>query len=75
MCACVQDGNHGKVTGWGLTRFLGKSSRFLRKVTLPVVGYKDCTASTEQVCSQCFACLTSLHEVFPGCDVTSPSCR
>lgn len=37
------------VTGWGLTRFLGRSSRFLRKVTLPVVGYKDCVASTPQV--------------------------
>lgn len=37
------------VTGWGLMHYLGKSSRFLRKVTLPVVSYKDCIASTEQV--------------------------
>lgn len=46
---CVQDGNYGVVTGWGLTRYLGKSSRFLRKVTLPVVGYRDCSATTDQV--------------------------
>ena len=47
--ACFQEGNCGVVTGWGLTRFLGRSSRFLRKVTLPVVSYSDCIASTEQV--------------------------
>lgn len=46
---CVQEGNRGVVTGWGHTKYLGRSSRFLRKVTLPVVRYKDCTASTEQV--------------------------
>ncbi|XP_074535686.1 coagulation factor X-like [Halichoeres trimaculatus] len=44
----LQKGNRGVVTGWGLTRYLGRSSRFLRKVTLPVVSYEDCTATTEQ---------------------------
>lgn len=37
------------VTGWGATRYMGSSSRFLRKVTLPVVGHQACSASTEQV--------------------------
>lgn len=46
---CAQVGNYGRVTGWGVTRFLGRSSRFLRKVDLPVVGFEDCTASSEQV--------------------------
>ncbi|CAJ1066411.1 coagulation factor VII [Xyrichtys novacula] len=44
----LQVDNRGVVTGWGLTRYLGRSSRFLRKVTLPVVSYSDCTATTEQ---------------------------
>lgn len=39
------------VTGWGATEYLGRSSTFLRKVTLPVVGYKDCISTTEQVIS------------------------
>lgn len=46
---CVQHGKYGKVSGWGVTTYLGRSSRFLRKVTLPVVRFEDCTASTEQV--------------------------
>ncbi|CAJ1066409.1 coagulation factor IX [Xyrichtys novacula] len=45
----LQVDNRGVVTGWGLTRYLGRSSRFLRKVTLPVVSYSDCTATTEQL--------------------------
>ncbi|XP_040902076.1 coagulation factor IX isoform X2 [Toxotes jaculatrix] len=45
----LREENRGMVTGWGLTRYLGKSSRFLRKVALPVVSYEACTASTEQV--------------------------
>lgn len=50
-CPCAQEDNHGVVTGWGATEYLGRSSRFLRKVTLPVVGYKDCISTTEQVIS------------------------
>lgn len=37
------------MTGWGVTRYLGRSSRFLRHVTLPVVSHRNCKASTEQV--------------------------
>lgn len=46
---CVQEANQGVVTGWGATRFLGRSSRFLRKVTVPVVSYEACIETTEQV--------------------------
>lgn len=48
---CVQEGTFGKVTGWGVTRFMGHSSRFLRQVTLPVVTQAKCRASTDQVSS------------------------
>ncbi|KAM6931722.1 coagulation factor X isoform 1-T1 [Lycodopsis pacificus] len=53
----LQEENRGVVTGWGLTHDRGRSSsRFLRKVTLPVVSYKDCTASTEQVVTDNMFC-------------------
>ncbi|XP_073348694.1 coagulation factor IX [Pagrus major] len=64
----LQEGNRGVVTGWGLTRFLGRSSRFLRKVTLPVVSYSDCTASTEQVITDNMFCAGYL-------DVSKDACR
>ncbi|PWA26181.1 hypothetical protein CCH79_00019749, partial [Gambusia affinis] len=44
----LREDTRGVVTGWGATRYLGSSSRFLRKVTLPVVSYQACSASTEQ---------------------------
>ncbi|XP_028429961.1 coagulation factor VII [Perca flavescens] len=52
----LQAGNRGVVTGWGLTQHLGRSSRFLRKVTLPVVSYPECIASTEQVITDNMFC-------------------
>ncbi|XP_029700082.1 coagulation factor VII isoform X4 [Takifugu rubripes] len=52
----LQDGNYGKVSGWGVTKYLGRSSRFLRKVDLPVVGFDTCTASTEQVITDNMFC-------------------
>ncbi|KAM9318169.1 coagulation factor IX isoform 2-T3 [Pholidichthys leucotaenia] len=48
----LKEDNRGMVTGWGATKYLGRSSRFLRKVTLPIVSQKDCSASTEQVLLQ-----------------------
>lgn len=45
----MRDGTMGIATGWGATRFLGLSSRFLRKVALPVIDHMKCMASTEQV--------------------------
>ncbi|XP_055022578.1 coagulation factor IX isoform X2 [Boleophthalmus pectinirostris] len=46
----------GVVSGWGTTQFLGRSSRFLRKVTLPVVSYETCSGSTEQVITDNMFC-------------------
>ncbi|XP_076591863.1 coagulation factor IX [Chaetodon auriga] len=63
----LQEGNRGVVTGWGLTRYLGRSSRFLRKVTLPVVSYKDCTASTEQVITDNMFCAGYLKVSMDAC--------
>ncbi|KAK2846447.1 hypothetical protein Q5P01_009446 [Channa striata] len=52
----LKDDNRGVVTGWGVTQYLGRSSRFLRKVTLPVISYRVCTASTEQVITDNMFC-------------------
>ncbi|KAM5164863.1 coagulation factor X-like [Mantella aurantiaca] len=45
----TQEGEVGQVSGWGSTRHLGRSSRFLLKVRLPVVSQETCMASTENV--------------------------
>ncbi|TKS80511.1 Coagulation factor IX [Collichthys lucidus] len=63
----LQEGNRGVVTGWGLMHYLGKSSRFLRKVTLPVVSYKDCIASTEQVITDNMFCAGYLDVSMDAC--------
>uniref|UniRef100_UPI0037E8FA51 coagulation factor IX n=1 Tax=Semicossyphus pulcher TaxID=241346 RepID=UPI0037E8FA51 len=63
----LQEGNRGMVTGWGLTRYLGRSSRFLRKVTLPVVSYRDCTATTEQVITDNMFCAGYLESSIDAC--------
>uniref|UniRef100_A0A672GH65 Coagulation factor VII, like n=1 Tax=Salarias fasciatus TaxID=181472 RepID=A0A672GH65_SALFA len=47
VTVCVR--NYGVVTGWGSTHYLRRSSRFLRRVSVPVVSHSDCTSSTEQV--------------------------
>ncbi|XP_075884576.1 coagulation factor IX isoform X3 [Nelusetta ayraudi] len=52
----LQDGTYGKVTGWGVTHYLGRSSRFLRRVTLPVVSHRNCRASTKQVVTDNMFC-------------------
>ncbi|XP_070685827.1 coagulation factor IX [Pempheris klunzingeri] len=63
----LQDGNRGVVTGWGRTRYLGRSSRFLRKVALPVISYQDCTASTEQVVTDNMFCAGYLQVNMDAC--------
>ncbi|XP_028320218.1 coagulation factor X [Gouania willdenowi] len=63
----LREQNHGVVTGWGATYHLGRSSRFLRKVVLPVVSYKDCSASTRQVITDNMFCAGYL-------DVSKDSC-
>ncbi|XP_008303822.1 coagulation factor IX [Stegastes partitus] len=63
----LRDGNRGMVTGWGATQYLSRSSRFLRKVTLPVVTYKECTASTEQVITDNMFCAGYLDVDMDAC--------
>ncbi|XP_068172819.1 coagulation factor X [Antennarius striatus] len=63
----LQDGNRGQVTGWGVTHYLGRSSRFLRKVALPVVSFRHCTASTEQVITDNMFCAGYLDASMDAC--------
>uniref|UniRef100_A0A665UTI4 Coagulation factor VII, like n=1 Tax=Echeneis naucrates TaxID=173247 RepID=A0A665UTI4_ECHNA len=63
----LKENNRGVVTGWGLTRFMGRSSRFLRRVALPVVSYKDCIASTEQVITDNMFCAGYLDTSKDAC--------
>ncbi|XP_034404407.1 coagulation factor IX, partial [Cyclopterus lumpus] len=64
----VQEDNRGVVTGWGVTHYLGRSSsRFLRKVTLPVISYRDCIASTEQVITDNMFCAGYLDVGMDAC--------
>ncbi|KAM9852917.1 coagulation factor X [Aulostomus maculatus] len=63
----LQDGNRGVVTGWGAMRYLGRSSRFLRKVALPVVSHSDCTMSTKQVFTDNMFCAGYLQMRIDAC--------
>ncbi|XP_044057499.1 coagulation factor IX [Siniperca chuatsi] len=63
----LQEGYRGVVTGWGATQYLGRSSRFLRKVALPVVSYQDCIASTEQVITDNMFCAGYLEASIDAC--------
>ncbi|XP_047450570.1 coagulation factor IX isoform X2 [Mugil cephalus] len=63
----LKDNSMGLVTGWGSTRYLGPSSRFLRKVTLPVVRFQDCTASTDQVITDNMFCAGYLESSLDAC--------
>ncbi|XP_036392544.1 coagulation factor VII [Megalops cyprinoides] len=51
-----RDGTLGMVTGWGAMKYLGRSSRFLRKVALPMVDHQNCIRSTEQVVTDNMFC-------------------
>ncbi|XP_054452358.1 coagulation factor X [Anoplopoma fimbria] len=64
----LQENNRGVVTGWGLTHHQSRSSsRFLRKVTLPVVRHRDCSASTEQVITDNMFCAGYLAVAEDAC--------
>ncbi|CAN9511240.1 unnamed protein product [Ophioblennius macclurei] len=63
----LKEKNHGVVTGWGATHFLRRSSRFLRRVTLPVVSYGDCTSSTDQVVTDNMFCAGFLDRNKDSC--------
>lgn len=61
------EGQRGLVTGWGATRYLGRSSRFLRKVVLPVIDHKACMQSTEQIITDNMFCAGFLNAEMDAC--------
>ncbi|XP_035477819.2 coagulation factor IX [Scophthalmus maximus] len=63
----LRENHWGVASGWGLTRFMGRSSRFLRKVALPVVSYESCRASTEQVITDNMFCAGYLDDGVDAC--------
>ncbi|XP_056112664.1 coagulation factor IX [Rhinichthys klamathensis goyatoka] len=63
----LKPGEQGLVTGWGATRFLQRSSRFLRKVLLPVVDQMNCINSTEQVITDNMFCAGYLMAEMDAC--------
>ncbi|KAL7825437.1 hypothetical protein AOLI_G00326440 [Acnodon oligacanthus] len=63
----MMENQRGLVTGWGATSFLGSSSRFLRKVVLPVIGQEECMRSTEQVITDNMFCAGFLQAEMDAC--------
>uniref|UniRef100_A0A3P8VKY9 Coagulation factor X-like n=1 Tax=Cynoglossus semilaevis TaxID=244447 RepID=A0A3P8VKY9_CYNSE len=63
----LREDTWGVASGWGRTRYLGRSSRFLRKVSLPVVSYRACAASTEQVITDNMFCAGFLDQPKDAC--------
>uniref|UniRef100_UPI003AB0C37E coagulation factor X n=1 Tax=Centroberyx gerrardi TaxID=166262 RepID=UPI003AB0C37E len=63
----LREDNRGMVTGWGATQYLGRSSRFLRKVALPVVSQHNCMLSTEQVITDNMFCAGYLDADIDAC--------
>ncbi|XP_061733793.1 vitamin K-dependent protein C-like [Nerophis ophidion] len=59
--------NRGVVTGWGTTKYLGRPSRFLRKVVLPVVSHQSCSLSSEQVITDNMFCAGYLKASVDAC--------
>ncbi|KAJ8397241.1 hypothetical protein AAFF_G00440750 [Aldrovandia affinis] len=62
-----REGTMGTVTGWGATQHMGRSSRFLRKVALPVVDHHKCVRSTEQVVTDNMFCAGYLQDNLDAC--------
>ncbi|XP_053736434.1 coagulation factor IX isoform X1 [Synchiropus splendidus] len=63
----LREGNRGLVTGWGATSYMRRSSRFLRRVALPVVSHRDCSGSTEQVITDNMFCAGFLQAGRDSC--------
>ncbi|KAG9348250.1 hypothetical protein JZ751_001985 [Albula glossodonta] len=63
----TREGTMGVVTGWGATQYQGRSSRFLRKVALPVVDNQKCVLSTDQVVTDNMFCAGYLQENLDAC--------
>ncbi|KAI4873691.1 hypothetical protein NFI96_017521, partial [Prochilodus magdalenae] len=52
----MMENQQGLVSGWGAMSYLGRSSRFLRKVVLPVISHEKCAQSTEQIITDNMFC-------------------
>lgn len=63
----LRPGEQGLVSGWGSTGFLRRSSRFLRKVLLPVADQMSCINSTEHVITDNMFCAGYLLEEMDAC--------
>ncbi|XP_061828006.1 coagulation factor IX isoform X1 [Nerophis lumbriciformis] len=63
----LKEDNRGVVTGWGTTKYLGRPSRFLRKVALPVVSHRSCSLSSEQVITDNMFCAGYLKASIDAC--------
>lgn len=63
----LQEGETGMVSGWGSTRYMGPSSRFLLKVSLPVVSQTTCMQSTQQVITGSMFCAGYSVEARDSC--------
>ncbi|KAI7801006.1 putative coagulation factor IX-like [Triplophysa rosa] len=63
----VKPGEQGMVSGWGATHYMWRSSRFLRKVLLPVVDQMSCIQSTEQVITDNMFCAGYLTAEMDAC--------
>ncbi|KAM8953168.1 venom prothrombin activator porpharin-D-like [Pelodytes ibericus] len=63
----TQEGEIGQVSGWGATRHMGRSSRFLLRVRLPIVNQEVCMASTEKVLTGNMFCAGYKTEARDSC--------
>ncbi|XP_063771931.1 coagulation factor X-like [Pseudophryne corroboree] len=64
----TQEGEVGLVSGWGATRHLGRFTRFLLKVRLPVVSQETCMASTNMVLTGNMFCAGYAMEAKDACN-------
>ncbi|XP_033005884.1 coagulation factor VII-like [Lacerta agilis] len=63
----IGEGASGMVSGWGATHAKGKSTRFLMKVSLPVVSADTCRPSTEKLITDNMFCAGYAEEAQDAC--------
>ncbi|XP_043926435.1 coagulation factor IX-like [Protopterus annectens] len=63
----AEKGTIGTVSGWGNTKEQGSTSRYLRKVDLPLVDYETCMRSTTQDITDNMFCAGYYEETKDAC--------
>ncbi|XP_077786216.1 coagulation factor X-like isoform X2 [Podarcis muralis] len=63
----IGEGASGMVSGWGATHTKGKSTRFLMKVSLPIVSADTCRPSTEKLITDNMFCAGYAEEAQDAC--------